>query len=335
MNIITLEHGNGGEYTHELVRNLFYKHFQNELLMQQSDSSILGNIGGKLAVTTDSFVVDPIFFPGGDIGKLSICGTVNDLAVVGAKPLYITAGFIIEVGLRIDILERIIISMANTAKEANVKIVAGDTKVVGKGDVDKIYINTTGIGVIEDNTLYMNSSNIVEGDKVILSGTIGDHGMCVMSKRAEFDFDTDIESDCSLLHILVTDILEVSENVRIIRDPTRGGIATTLNEFIENTQMSIVLNEEYIPVRSNVKSMCKMIGLDPLYIANEGKIILIVSTKDAEKILEVMKRNKLGLESRIIGEVIGDNRNKVYLKTEIGGTRILNMLEGDLLPRIC
>ncbi|HAN09657.1 MAG TPA: hydrogenase expression/formation protein HypE [Clostridiales bacterium] len=335
MDMITLEHGNGGRKTHELIKDIFYKHFKNDILSQQSDASILGMIDGEVAVTTDSFVVDPIFFPGGDIGKLSICGTVNDLVVTGAKPLYITVGFIIEEGLDIDILEKIVISMAETARQANVKIVAGDTKVVGRGSVDKIFINTTGIGVMDRNELQISNRNIETGDKVIVSGTIGDHGMCIMSKRAEFDFECDIKSDCNLLDKLVADILDVSNKVRIIRDPTRGGVATTLNELIENTGKSVVIYEKNIPVKYSVRGMCKMVGLDPLYVANEGKIILIASIEDAEQIVEVMKQNKLGKDATIIGEIISDAKNRVCLKTESGGTRILNMLEGELLPRIC
>ncbi|WP_129597814.1 hydrogenase expression/formation protein HypE [Anaerophilus nitritogenes] len=335
MNVITLSHGSGGETTHKLIKDIFYKHFENDILLQQNDSSILQKLDGKIAVTTDSFVIKPIFFPGGDIGKLSICGTINDLAVSGAKPMYITVGFIIEEGLDINILEKIVSSMAKTAKQANVKIIAGDTKVVEKGSVDRIFINTTGIGFVKDEELYLCANNIKKGDKIIISGTLGDHGMCIMSQRKGLDFDVDIKSDCNVLNRLVDDLLNISKEVKMMRDPTRGGLATTLNEIIEGSHKSIVLNEEDLPVKEEVMSMCEMLGLDPLYVANEGKVVVIVSREDAYKVLEAMKRNPLGKDSAIIGEVIDDNKNKVYLKTEIGGTRILNMYTEDLLPRIC
>ncbi|WP_099187149.1 hydrogenase expression/formation protein HypE [Tepidibacter mesophilus] len=335
MDVITLSHGSGGKITHNLINDMFYKHFENDILLQQNDSSILQKLNGRIAVTTDSFVVKPIFFPGGDIGKLSICGTINDLAVSGAKPMYITVGFIIEEGLEINILEKIVISMAKTAKQANVKIVAGDTKVVEKGNVDRIYINTTGIGLIEDDKLNISANNIQEGDKVIISGTIADHGMSIISQREDLDFDVDIKSDCNLLNTLTKDILNASKNVRIMRDPTRGGLATTLNEITNHSSRSIVLYEEDILVKDEVMSMCEMLGFDPLYMANEGKLVVIVSNNDANRVLEAMKKNPLGRDSMIIGEVINDNKRSVYLKTEIGGTRMLNMHEGELLPRIC
>lgn len=335
MDVIALSHGSGGKITHNLIKDIFYKHFGNDILLQQNDSSILQKLNGRVAVTTDSFVVKPIFFPGGDIGKLSICGTINDLAVSGAKPMYITVGFIIEEGLEINVLEKIVISMAKTAKQANVKIVAGDTKVVEKGNVDRIYINTTGIGLIEDDKLNISANNIQEGDKVIISGTIADHGMCIMSKREGLDFDVDIKSDCNALNILAKDILKTSKSVRIMRDPTRGGLATTLNEIIENISKSIVLYEKEIPVKDEVMSICEMLGFDPLYVANEGKLIVIVSSDDAYKVLEAMKKNPLGKDSSIVGSVIINNKNSVYLKTDIGGTRVLNMIEEELLPRIC
>lgn len=223
MDVITLSHGSGGKVTHNLIKDIFYKHFENDILLQQNDSSILQKLNGRIAITTDSFVVKPIFFPGGDIGKLSICGTINDLAVSGAEPMYITVGFIIEEGLEINILEKIVISMAKTAKQANVKIVAGDTKVVEKGNVDRIYINTTGIGLIEDEKLTISPNNIQEGDQVIISGTIADHGMCIISQREDLYLDADIKSDCNLLNTLTKDILNVTKNVRVMRDPTRGG----------------------------------------------------------------------------------------------------------------
>lgn len=335
MDVITLSHGSGGRITHDLIKEIFFKYFKNDILLQQSDSGIVQKLDGEIAVTTDSFVINPIFFNGGDIGKLSICGTINDLAVSGAKPMYITVGFIIEEGLKIGDLEKIVKSMAQTAKQANVKIITGDTKVVEKGKADKIFINTTGIGLIEDEELILSTNNINEGDKVIVSGTLGDHGMSIVNLREDFGFIAGIKSDCSLLDILAKDILNTSKNIKIMRDPTRGGLATALNEIAELSKMSIVISEKEIPIQDEVMSMCELLGFDPLYAANEGKLVAIVSSYDAEKVLMAMRKNPLGRDSKIIGEVINDNRSRVYLRTEIGGTRILNMPEGELLPRIC
>ncbi|MBM7869025.1 hydrogenase expression/formation protein HypE [Clostridium pascui] len=334
MSIITLSHGSGGKATNKLIEELFYKYFNNDILLQKNDSSVLPNIDGRIAVSTDSFVINPIFFNGGDIGKLSVCGTVNDLAMSGATPLYITVGFIIQEGLKIKELEKVVKSIAATARKANVKIVAGDTKVVEKGNADKIYINTTGIGVIKDEK-YLSSENIKPGDKVIVSGTLGDHGICIMSKRKNLDFDVSVKSDCGLLNKLIKKILSKSSNVRVLRDPTRGGLATTLNEFVNESPNSILLYEQALPVKEEVASMCEILGFEPLYIANEGKVVLIVAEEDSEKVLEIMKKDPMGKEAQIIGEVIEDNNAVVYLKTEIGGTRILNMPVGELLPRIC
>lgn len=334
MDIITLAHGSGGKLTHELIKKIFYKHFNNEILLEQGDSSILKKMYGKIAVTTDSYVINPVFFPGGDIGKLSICGTINDLAVSGAKPLYITVGFIIEEGLEISELERIVISMAQTAKGCGVQIIAGDTKVVERGRGDKIYINTTGIGVFE-NDLDLSGARIEEGDKIIVSGTLGDHGITILCEREELNFQSKIESDCNSMHLLIKDILNITEGVKFIRDVTRGGLATTLNEIIEEKDMSILLDKNSIPVREEVEVICELLGLDPLYIANEGKIVVIVSKEECYKVLQIMKSSPLGKNAAIIGEVIKDNEEKVYLKTEINGTRILGMSEEELIPRIC
>lgn len=335
MSIVTLAHGSGGSITHNLIKSIFFKHFKNDILIQQNDSAILKIIDGTIAVTTDSYVITPIFFPGGDIGKLSICGTINDLAVSGAEPMYITVGFIIEEGLRLNILEDIVVSMAQTARDANVMIIAGDTKVVEKGKAHSIFINTTGIGIIKDSKKILGVKNIKEGDRVIVSGTLGDHGMSIMNKREGLDFDVDIKSDCSLLHILAKEVLKASDNIKVMRDPTRGGLATTLNEIVELSKMSMVINENEIPIKKEVMSMCELLGIDPLYVANEGKIVVIVSKEDASKVLEVMKKNLLGRNSKIIGKIINDKRNNVYLKTEVQGTRLLSMSEGQLLPRIC
>lgn len=335
MKKITLSHGSGGEETHKLIKNLFYKYFNNNILLQENDSSIINEIKGKIAVTTDSFVINPIFFNGGDIGKLSICGTVNDLCMSGATPLYITVAFIIEEGFLIEDLEKIAKSIAQTAKYTNVKIVAGDTKVVERGNCEKIYINTTGIGVIKESDYIVDGSNINIGDKIIVSGTIADHGISIMSNREFFQVESEIKSDCSPLNYLVRDIMNTSKNIKVMRDPTRGGLANTLKEIVNKTSKSIILNEEDIPIKDDVESFCEMLGLDPLYVANEGKLICIVDKDDAPKVLESMRNNELGKEAVIIGEVIEETKSNLYLKTALGTTKILNMAQGELLPRIC
>ncbi len=286
-------------------------------------------------MSTDSFVINPIFFEGGDIGKLAICGTINDICMSGAKPLYISVGFIIEEGLSIKELERIVKSMSKTAKEAGVKIVTGDTKVVERGNCEKIYINTTGIGIIKENNNYLSGNKVKDGDVIIISGTLGDHGMCIMNERENLGFDINIKSDCCLLNKLIEDILSVSNNVRVLRDPTRGGLATTLNEIVEHSKISMEIKEEFIKVKPEVSAMCEILGMDPLFIANEGKVVVIVDEKDADNVLKVMKNNKVGRDSIILGKAIDDGKNKLYLKTNIGGRRIINMPEGEILVRIC
>ena len=335
MKKITLSHGSGGEETHKLIENLFYKYFNNDILLQESDSSIINEIKGKIAITTDNFVINPIFFNGGDIGKLSVCGTVNDLCMSGATPLYITVSFIIEEGFLIEDLEKIVKSIGDTSKYTNVKIVAGDTKVVERGKCEKIYINTTGIGLIKENDYIVDGSNINPGDKIIVSGTIADHGISIMSSREFFQVENEIKSDCSPLNYLVGDIMNSSKNIKIMRDPTRGGIANTLKEIVNKVGKSILINEEDIPVKEEVMNFCEMLGLDPLYVANEGKLICIVGKEDASKVLDVMRSNKLGVEANIIGEVIEDKKSNLYLKTQLGATKVLQMAQGELLPRIC
>lgn len=334
MDVITLSHGSGGKQTHRLIQQLFYRYFNNEILLQQNDASLLPPVQGKIAVTTDSFVVSPIFFPGGDIGKLSICGTVNDLAMSGAEPLYITVGFILEEGLPVETLDQIVQSMAKTAKEAGVVIVAGDTKVVEKGSCDQIFINTTGIGVLAEE-VYIGGDCAKPGDKVIISGTLGDHGVCILSKRHNMDFEVDIQSDCGLLNGMIQEILSTGAEVKVLRDPTRGGVATTLGEIAAHSQHSILLYEEAIPVKDEVRSMCEILGWDPLYIANEGKLVVVLKAEDADKVLQVMKQHPMGQDAEIIGEVLEENKGTVYIRTEIGGTRIVSIPEGELLPRIC
>ena len=335
MEIITLSHGSGGKATNKLIDNLFYKYFNNEFLLQKNDSSVLPVINGKIAMSTDSFVINPIFFEGGDIGKLAVCGTINDICMSGAKPLYISVGFIIEEGLPISELEKVVQSIAKTANEAGVEIVTGDTKVVEKGSCDKIYINTTGIGIIEENRAYLGGDKVKNGDKIIISGTLGDHGMCIMNKRENLGFKTSIKSDCCLLNKLIEDILSASNNVKVLRDPTRGGLATTLNEIIEHSNISMEIAEEFIPVKPEVDAMCEILGLDPLFIANEGKVVVIVDKNDADNVLNIMRQNPVGKDSVLLGEAINDGKNKLYLKTKIGGRRIINMPECEILVRIC
>ncbi|MDY3359176.1 MAG: hydrogenase expression/formation protein HypE [Clostridium celatum] len=335
MDIITLSHGSGGKATNKLINDIFFKYFENEYLNQKNDSTILPKLNDKIAISTDSFVINPIFFKGGDIGKLSVCGTINDIAMSGAIPLYISVGFIIEEGLSFNELERVVKSMAETAKKANVKIVTGDTKVVERGSCDKLYINTTGIGIKKDTTPYLGGDTVKDGDKIIISGTLGDHGISIMNERENLNFSSNIKSDCCLLNELISDILSVSNNIKVLRDPTRGGIATTLNEISEHSKISMEINEIDLPIKNEVKSVCDILGLDPLYVANEGKVVVIVDKEEANKVLNIMKENPVAKNSAIIGEAINDGKNKVYLKTLIGGKRIVNMPEGELLVRIC
>ena len=323
-------HGSGGKLTQELIKDLFLKHFDFEELKKLQDASYVFVDGLKLAITTDSYVVKPVFFPGGNIGKLSVCGTINDLAVSGAKPLFISAGFILEEGFSTSDLERIVESMANTAKEAGVRIVAGDTKVVEKGRGDGIYINTTGIGIV----LKELSPNFAkEGDVVIVSGFVGDHGISVYLAREEFEMELNVESDCAFLSGMIEKILPF-EGLRWMRDPTRGGLAGVLCEFSEVSGLGVEVYEEKVPVREEVKFVCEMLGFDPLYLANEGKVVVIASEKDADKILEVLREFPEGKDAEVIGRITSDFKG-VQLVTKIGGRRRLEPLEEDPLPRIC
>lgn len=335
MDIITLACGNGGEESHRLINDLFYKYFRNNELLKGNDSAILDTMSKRMAVTTDSFVIKPIFFKGGDIGKLSVCGTINDLAVSGAKPIYMTVAFIIEEGFLIKDLEKIVISISEEAKRNNILIVSGDTKVVERGSCDGIYINTTGIGIIPKGKGRLDYKNIKDGDKIIVSGTIGDHGISIMCDREELELDSEIKSDCASLYKLTEEILKCSNNIRVMRDPTRGGLATTLKEIVDSSGMSMRIKEDSIPIKDNVNNVCDMIGLDPLYIANEGKIICIVSKEDSNKVLKVMRSLEIGKDSTIIGEVIDDGARKLYYETLIGAERTLERVKGEQIPRIC
>ena len=330
---ILLSHGSGGKLSHELIEKTFLPVFGNPLLDRMDDAAVL-DPQGRLAFTTDSYVVSPIFFPGGDIGKLAVCGTVNDLAMVGARPLYLSLSFIIEEGLPEDDLQSIVESAQKAATEAGVEIVAGDTKVVPHGSADKIFINSTGIGTIPDG-VDISGSNAQPRDKIILSGTIGDHGIAVFSQREGLRFSSHIESDCALLNGMVHDMLNTSSSIHSLRDPTRGGLATTLKEIATQSKIGIRIEEENIPVRQEVQAACEMLGFDPLHVANEGKLVAVVGPEDAEKILEVVRRHNYGAEAAIIGEVTADHAGRVTMRTRIGASRIVDMLVGDILPRIC
>jgi hydrogenase expression/formation protein HypE len=330
---ILLAHGSGGKLAHDLVEKSFVKALANPLLDKLDDSAVF-DISGKLAFTTDSYVVSPIFFPGGDIGKLAVCGTVNDLATSGAKPLYLSLSFIIEEGLALNDLEKIVASVQEACGEARVKIVTGDTKVVTRGSADKLFINTAGVGVIPEG-IDISGSNAKPGDKVILNGAIGDHGIAVVSKREGLSFATKLKSDCAPLGALVADMLKASHNIHSLRDPTRGGLASSLNELAQQSNVSIRIEEKEIPVREEVLAACEMLGFDPLYVANEGKMITIVPPEDADKVLEAMRQNKYGKDAAIIGEVGAEKAGRVVMKTVLGSSRIVDMVVGDLLPRIC
>jgi len=321
---------------HQLIEKLFLKHFGNDILEEQTDSAILRFDSTEIAFTTDSFVIDPIFFPGGNIGKLAVCGTVNDLSVSGADPLYLSVSFIIEEGFPMKELEMIVTSLAGEARKAGVTIVTGDTKVVNKGKCDKIFINTAGIGQVrKENRMVSKALNIRPGDLLIINGTIGDHGMAVMSARESFNFKSPVVSDCASLNHLVRDVLDQSSTVKFMRDPTRGGVATVMNELAAKTGLGIEIDETALPVTRGVAAMCELLGFDPLHIANEGKVLLVAEPQECDHILEIMKKNELGIRSAIIGRVTGDHPGKVVLKTETGGRRIIDSLTGDPLPRIC
>ena len=330
---ILMAHGSGGKLTHELIENNFLKLFHNSVLTKLDDSAVF-DLCGKLAFTTDSYVVSPLFFPGGDAGKLAVCGTVNDLSMCGANPLYLSLAFIIEEGFAKVDLEKIVDSIHLAAMEANVEIVTGDTKVVNRGCADGLFINTSGIGLIPEG-IDISGSNAKPGDKVIVSGTIGDHGIAVLSKREGLIFSTRLESDCAPLNGLASEMLKASRNVHCMRDPTRGGLATTLNELAQQSSVTICIEEDKIPVREEVFGACEMLGLEPWYIANEGKLIAIIPAEYASEILKAMRNHKYGKNAAIIGEVQAGYPGRVVMKTVLGTTRIMDMLVGDPLPRIC
>jgi len=331
---IVMGHGSGGRMSHELIGRLFQGPFDNPALRAGDDAGVVAVDASRLAVSTDSHVVWPLFFPGGDIGKLAVCGTVNDLAMMGATPRYLTAGFILEEGLDVAVLAEVVLSMQAAAAEAGVQIVAGDTKVVQRGKADGLYINTAGVGElpVERNI----SGRLAQpGDVVIVSGPIGDHGIAVLSARGELGFEADVVSDVAPLNGLVAVMLAASEHVHVLRDPTRGGVATTLNEIARQSGVAIVLDERAIPVRPPVVAACEMLGFDPLYVANEGKLLAIVAAADAPAVLAAMRATRYGEEAVIIGRVQPAPQSRVLLRTAIGSTRVVDMLAGEMLPRIC
>lgn len=330
---ILLAHGSGGKLAHDLITKNFVTALDNEILSRMDDAAVF-EAKGRLAFTTDSYVVNPIFFPGGDIGRLAVCGTVNDLSTSGAKALYLSLAFIIEEGFAVKDLQKIVASIKATATEAGVKIITGDTKVVNRGGADKIFINTAGLGAIADG-VEISGINAKPGDKVIITGTIGDHGIAVLSQREGLGFETKLKSDVAPLGNMVAEMLKVSGKIHVLRDPTRGGLASTLNEIAKQAQVSIRLDESKIPIREEVNGACEMLGLDPLYVANEGKMIVIVSPEDADKVLKAIQKNVYGKNAAVIGDVASDHAGRVSLKTALGSSRIVDMLVGEPLPRIC
>ena len=331
---ILLAHGSGGRLTHDLVREIFLPQFSNPFLKPLDDSAKITNRRGSIGFTTDSYVVNPIFFPGGDIGKLAVCGTVNDLSMIGAIPFYLSLSLIIEEGFSIELLRQIASSIHETAEKAGVSIVTGDTKVVEHGAADQLFVNTSGIGWIKPG-INLSGINAKPGDHILLSGYLGDHEIAILSQREGFKFQGEPQSDCAPLNDLVGKMLDACPSIRCMRDPTRGGLATTLNEIASMSNVGMVIEEEKIPTRESVRGICELLGLDPLYLANEGKLIAICPPNEAERLLEVMKSHPLGRNAEVIGSVTQENRKRVTLHTLIGGHRILDMLTGGQYPRIC
>jgi hydrogenase expression/formation protein HypE len=332
---IVLGHGSGGKMSHDLIARLFLPHFDNPILRAGDDAAeVTAGPNGRLAISTDSHVVWPLFFPGGDIGRLAVCGTVNDVAMLGARPLYLTAGFILEEGLEMAILERIVHSMMEAAQEAGVRIVAGDTKVVERGKADGLFINTTGVGVLEGDSR-IGGAQARPGDVVLLSGPIGDHGIAVLAARRELGFEVDVQSDVAPLNGLTAAMLNTGAEIHTLRDPTRGGLATTLNEIALQSRVGIILDEKAIPVRPAVAVACEVLGFDPMYVANEGKLVAFAAEADAELILGAMRQSRYGEEAVQIGSVHAEPAGRVLIKTALGSSRVIDRLSGEMLPRIC
>lgn len=331
---IVLAHGGGGTLSQQLIRKMFLPQFDNALLAAEHDGAVWEMDKSRFAFSTDSYVVKPIFFPGGDIGELAVYGTVNDLAVCGAEPLYLSTGFIIEEGFSMNDLWHIVQSMKKAADRAGVKIVTGDTKVVDRGKGDKIFINTSGVGKIPPG-VNISSERIRAGDQIIINGKIAEHGIAILSAREEFDFETSARSDAAPLNDLISEILEVCPDIHMMRDPTRGGVSSALNEIASKAQAGILLEESRLPLGPEIGAVCEILGLDPLYIANEGKVIMFASAEDARAVLNIMKKHPLGKEACVIGKVVDDHPGRVIMHTRIGSNRVVDMLSGEQLPRIC
>ena len=331
---ILLGHGSGGKLSAELLKHVFLPALGNPVLNRLEDQAVVSLGATKLAITTDSFVVKPLFFRGGDIGSLAVHGTINDLAMGGAEPLWLSAAFILEEGLPIETLRRVVASMHEAASKAGVPIVTGDTKVVEKGCADSLFINTTGIGRVRDG-VSLSASQARPGDVILVSGFLGDHGIAILAEREGLQFETQVQSDCAALHTLVARLLEATPEVRCLRDPTRGGLSSTLNEIAASSGVGMELNESAIPVREEVRGACEMLGLDPMYVANEGKLVAVVAPEAADAALKALRSHPLGKDASIIGRVLSEHRGMVVMRTPLGTTRIVDMLAGDQLPRIC
>jgi hydrogenase expression/formation protein HypE len=331
---VLLDHGSGGKVSHSMFSDLILPLFSSPELLQQDDGAVLDIAGARLAFSTDSYVVDPVFFPGGNIGDLAVNGTVNDIAMCGAVPKFISVGLILEEGFPVEDLKIILTSMSRAAQKAGVRIVTGDTKVVPRGKADKIFINTSGIGVIPPH-VHVSGANAEPGDSVILSGTLADHGITVLSTREGLKFDSDIKTDSAPLNGMAQAVLNSGCRVHVLRDPTRGGLGTTLNEIAAQSGVEILIDEASLPIRGPVRGTCELLGFDPLYIANEGKLVAFVPEEDAQKVLEIIQANEYGKKAAVIGRVSQKSPGKVFLKTFIGGTRLVDMLTGEQLPRIC
>ena len=331
---LLIAHGGGGKLTQELIRKMFLPQFRNDLLATMHDGAVFPSPGTRLAFTTDSYVVNPIFFPGGDIGALAVNGTVNDLAMCGATPLYLAAAFIIEEGLPMQDLWRVILSMSESARAAGCMLITGDTKVVDRGKGDKIFITTSGIGAVGPG-IEINPARAVPGDRIIINGPIALHGIAIMSVREGLEFETRVESDTAPLNGLVEAMLAASRDIHVLRDPTRGGLASTLNEIAGSSGAGITIRQDDIPMSEEVRGACEILGLDPLYVANEGKLLAFVPPSSADRVLRAMRTHALGKNSQIIGEVVAEHPGVVVMKTSIGGTRVVDMMSGEQLPRIC
>ncbi|MER9203493.1 hydrogenase expression/formation protein HypE [Mesorhizobium sp. M0933] len=331
---VDMTHGAGGRAMAELIRDIFQRHLANEFLAQANDAALLGTVCGRLVMATDAHVISPLFFPGGDIGALAVHGTINDVAMMGARPLWLSASFILEEGFLLAELERIVVSMAFAAREAGVPVVTGDTKVVEKGKGDGVFISATAVGVLADGT-DISGSNARPGDAILVSGTMGDHGVAILSKREHLDFETEIISDSQALHDLVAAMLGSVPGIRVLRDPTRGGLSATLNEIAQQSKVGMVIREAAVPVKPEVAAACELLGLDPLNVANEGKLIAICVAQDAKTLLAEIRAHPMGRDAAIIGEVVTDQHALVRMKTRLGGMRVVDWIAGEQLPRIC